>query len=89
VRLSPIRKTYQVRWSDRAKQLKPDTALPTVFQEQTEMEAYIEEHFPHGVFGPWVSLTDAYHHLTHTYDRERIVKLDGIRLLARIIERAY
>ena len=86
MRLSPTRKTYEVRWTDRAKRLKPDTALPTTFQQEAGMDAYIEEHFPQAVFGQWVVLTDAHHHLTHTYDREKIVKLDGIKLLARIIE---
>jgi len=80
------RKTYEVRWTDRAKQLKQDTALQTIFQEKAEMEAYIEEHFPEAEFGPWIPLTDVHNPLTRTYDRERIVKLDSMKLLARIIE---
>jgi hypothetical protein len=80
------RKTYEVHWTDRAKQLKPDTALQTIFQEKAEMEAYIEEHFPEAEFGPWIPLADAHNPKTRTYDRERIVKLSGIKLLARISE---
>jgi len=79
------RKTYEVRWTDRAKQLKPDTALQTIFQEKAEMEAYIEEHFPEAEFGPWIPLTDVHNPLTRT-NRERIVKLPGTKLLGRIIE---
>ena len=80
------RKTYEVHWTDRAKQLKPDTALQTIFQEEAEMEAYIAEHFPDAQFGPWIPLTDVHNPLTRTY-RERIVKLPGTKLLGRIIER--
>jgi hypothetical protein len=83
---TPTRHTYEVRWTDRAKQLKPDTTLQTIFQGKAEMEAYIEEHFPDAQFGPWIPLTDARNPKTHTYDRERVVKLDGMKLLARIIE---
>ena len=79
------RKTYEVCWTERAKQLKPDTALQTIFQEKAEMEAYIEEHFPEAEFGPWIPLADAHNPLTRSY-RERIVKLPGIKLLGRIIE---
>jgi hypothetical protein len=80
------RKTYEVRWTDRAKQLKPDTVLQTIFHEKAEMEAYVQKLFPEAELGPWISLTDVHNPLTRTYDRERIVKLDGVKLLARIIE---
>jgi hypothetical protein len=79
------KKSYEVRWTDGAKQLKPDTALQTIFQEKAEMEAYIEEHFPEAEFGPWIPLADVHNPLTRT-NRERIVKLPGTKLLGRIIE---
>jgi hypothetical protein len=83
---TPTRQTYEVRWTDRAKQLKPDIALQTIFQEKAEMEAYFQKLFPEAEFGPWIPLTDVHNPKTRTYDRERIVKLDGMKLLARIIE---